>query len=154
MTNPNDPYGIIPRGVAVARVKSFDFQIRSMVDYDVNFLRDRVRSEIFVNGHPAGTYAVTALDANDVFGTDRASLQQALETFAPEQERGLVDEFMGLGYRKRVRALEIELKHLRDYVERDRWFHFVPVRRRYAEARLRVLGAWQYLIGSNPEGDL
>ena len=116
-----DKYGIIPYGVQAARVKPFEFQVRTMVDYDMNFMSDRVVSEIFVNGVNTGVYATARVyESYSDYGTRQYELNKMLTDYAPELERIVVDEFMGLGYRERVRALEDRVRHL----TRIRWWHF------------------------------
>lgn len=133
MIDLNHPSNIVPNGIEHATVKPVNFAVRTMVDYDMKYLRDRLRADVFIDGKPAGVYACVA-------GFDGLSAEEALRTLGPEVERQVIDEFMGLGYRKRVRQLEVELRHLRAFVDRDRWFHFVAVRRAYAKARLRASG--------------
>lgn len=137
-TTTHDPYHIVPRNVTHAAVKSFDFQVRTMVDYDVNFLQDRVRSEIFVNGTYCGVYAAAKVD--DSFARD-SDLRRAMEFYGPELERMVVDEFMGLGYRKRVRALEDEVRALKAHINRPRWWQFRPLRREVRNLRSRIAAA-------------
>lgn len=133
-THPMDPYGIIPLGVQVAAVRPFDFQVRTIVDYDVAFMQDRVRSDVFVNGKPVGIYAVAKVD--DGFTRDgRHGLQRALETYGPDLERMVADEFMGLGYRRRVQELEYQVNRLQAMIDRPRWWQFRPVRRRWRTLR-------------------
>lgn len=127
MRHPGDTHGIIPNGASHGMVRPFDFQVRTLVEYDMNFLTDRVRSDIFINGNPAGVYGCVRVDDSE-FGSDREGLQRAMEAYAPDLERSVIDEFMGLGYRRQVRALETELRDLKAYVNRDRWWHFRPVR--------------------------
>lgn len=140
--NPNDTYGIIPRAATAARVTPFEFQVRTLADYDVNYMRDQIRSDIFINGKPAGVYAVAVVD--EAF-TDcgAAGLQEAILRYGPNLERTLVEEFMGLDYRRRVKALERELQALREHVNRPRWWQFHPARRQITAARHRVARAFR-----------
>lgn len=132
----NDLYGIVPRGAITARVTPFDLQIRTLAEYDANYLRDQIRSDLFINGHPAGIYAVAVVD--DAFADlGREGLEEAIRRLGPDLERMLIEEFIGHGYRRRVKVLEDELKALRDHVNRPRWFHFHPVRRVWADIQQR-----------------
>lgn len=130
--HPNDPRNIVPNGVPAggSRVVPFDFAVRTIMDYDVNFLQDRLHSSVFVNGKPTGVYAAMRLD-DDAYRYP----QEALERYAPDLERLVVDEFMGLGYRKQVRELEVQVRALQAYIDRPRWWQFRPVRRRWNAAR-------------------
>lgn len=147
--NPNDPSKIVPRAIqpGASLVRPFEFAVRTIVDYDVNFLQDRVHSSIFVNGHPAGVYAAARVDDYD----GPINPAEAIARYGPDLERMVIDEFMGLGYRKQVRALEAEVRDLKAYIHRDRWFHFRPlrqrVRREVTTARYRLAT----FINPNPE---
>lgn len=128
-----DPYGIVPKGASVAKVSPFEFQVRTLVDYDARFLQDRLHSSIFVNGNPVGVYAAMRL------GEGMAdSPRQALERFGPDLERNVVDEFMGLGYRKQVRDLEDRVNALQAFIDRPRWWQFRPLRREWAKFRRQL----------------
>lgn len=120
-TNPQDPYHIIPRGATAARVTPWAFQVRTLVDYDVNFLQDRIVSQVFIDGQNTGVYSVAKpFD-------DFENPQVLLERYGADTERAVIDEFLGLGYRRRVVDLEREIKGLRerlDHVTRIRWWQF------------------------------
>ena len=131
--NPEDPHGIIPRGATIAAVKSFDFQIRTMVDYDANFMRDRVRCDVFANGKPVGVYAAVAVDDRQ-FEASRTGLRDAMQAYGPQLERSVIDEFMGLGYRRRVQELEDQVRELQAYIHRIRWWQ---LRRKWQARKAR-----------------
>lgn len=122
----SDPRSIIPKAVPPhhERVTDWSFRVRTMADYDMNFLQDRLRSEVFINDQPVGVYSVMCLP--DEVSTDLAA---ALHFFGPKLERNVIDEFMGLGYRRRVGELERELRELKAFVNRDHWWQFRPLRR-------------------------
>jgi hypothetical protein len=118
--NPNDPSKIIPRGCppGTAYVKPFEFAIRVLAEYDMNLLQDRLRADVMVNGQPTGVYAMARVgDGEDV--------REMLEVHGPHLERTVADEFMGLGYRRRVQALENELAALKNHINRRRWWHWL-----------------------------
>ena len=117
MNNPNA--NIIPRGVKPghAYVSPFEFAVRTMIDFDMAFLQDRVRSEVFVNGKPCGVYAAIKVDD----GQYPVSPEEALRRYGPDLERVVVDEFMGLGYRRRVQVLENELAEIKNRLARRWW---------------------------------
>ena len=83
MNNPNA--NIIPRGVKPghAYVSPFEFAVRTMIDFDMAFLQDRVRSEIFVNGKPCGVYAAIKVDDSRY----PVSPEEALRRYGPDLER-------------------------------------------------------------------
>lgn len=119
--HPSSPNAnIIPRGVQPghAYVSPFEFAVRTMVEYDMNFLQDRVRAEVFANGKPVGVYALARVPDE---GTYPMSPEEALRRFGPELERNVIDEFMGLGYRRRVQALENELAEIKNRLNRRWW---------------------------------
>ena len=130
--NPNDPRNIVPRAFPEGSyaVRPFDFAVRTLVDYDANYLRDRLRSEVFINGQPAGVYSCTTIDERMA-----TSPREAIERFGPDLERSVIDEFMGLGYRKQVRELEVQVARLQAHIDRPRWWQFRPVRRRWTALR-------------------
>lgn len=130
--NPNAPERIVPRGVRPdsASVRSFEFAVRTILDYDANFLQDRLCSSIFVNGEPTGVYSCLKVD-DDI----ARSPAQAIERYGPALERSVVDEFMGLGYRKTVRELEARVNALQAHINRPRWWQFRPLRRAFVNAR-------------------
>lgn len=129
----DDPYRIVPRGAMAATVRPLDLQIRTMVEYDVNFMQDRVRADLFAGGHPAGVYAIAAVPRDE-----NMHPQEAIRTFEPELGRMIVDQMLG---HRRHQALVAEVRALRDYIERDRWWQFMPVRRWASNARL-VVRSW------------
>lgn len=133
----NDYDKIVPRAVRPggATVRPLEIAIRTMLDYDANYMQDRIRSEIFINGRYAGVYAATTFNEAP---RDEYERRQVLECYGPELERGLVDEFMGLGYRKRVKALEEQVSRLEAHINRTRWWHFRPVRREWNVFRARL----------------
>lgn len=119
---------IIPSGVTVAAVKDFQFKVRLMADYDATFLQDRLRADVFVNDQPVGVYS--SMRVGDEFSRyGRQGLEEAMRTFGPDLERSVADEFMGLGYRQKVRDLETQLLILEAHINRVRWWQ---VRRRWA----------------------
>lgn len=130
-----DTHNIIPRSIPEggAVVRPFEFQVRTLLDYDVNFLQDRVVSEVFVNGQKAGVYACARVEEYPQTASQR---RHVIEKYGPDLERLVVDEFMGLGYRRQ--ALEAEVATLKAYIHRERWFHFLPVRRRVRSLRERL----------------
>lgn len=129
-----DPHNIVPRGAAVATVKPFEFQVRTLVDYDVTYMQDRVRSDVFVNGKPCGVYACAVVEE---FFSDhgRAGLEEAMRIVGPDLERMVVDEFMGLGYRKRVRELEDKVQKLQAHINRVRWWQLRRIYRGWRMSR-------------------
>lgn len=116
MTDTADRYRIVPRGAMAATVRSFDFEVRTMVDYDMTYLQDRVIADVFVNGKPCGIYATVRC------GDHTGHPQELLEHFGPDLERVVVDEFMGLGYRRKVATLEAEVAALKAHINRPRWW--------------------------------
>lgn len=110
------------RDFNVKRVTPFNFSVVTEVDYDVNFMRDRLVSRVFVNDNYAGVYSAMALG-------EEVSADYALQHFGPDIERGLVDQFMGLGYRKQVRDLQRQVADLQAHINRVRWWQ---IRRRWA----------------------
>lgn len=133
--NLNDPRNIVPNSIppGSSAVRPFEFAVRTIVDYDMNFLQDRLRSDVFVNGQPAGVYACMRID--DRLARDP---REAIERFGPDLERMVVDEFMGLGYRKQVRELEVQVRALQAHIDRPRWWQLRPVRRRWVAARTAI----------------
>lgn len=131
-----DTYGIVPRGASAAMVKPVDIQIRTIAEYDISYLRDRLRADLFINGLPAGIYAVADIsDELERPGAD--SLESIMRAWAPGLEQMIISEMFG---HKRHEALKAELAALRDYVERDRWFQFLPARRWLRNEWLRFTG--------------
>lgn len=128
-----DTYNIIPRGVSPSQavVRNLDFQIRTLAEYDVCFMQDRLRADLFVNGKPTGVYAIAAL-GEEFTRHGQYGLQRAMETFGPDLERMVVDELIGHKYRKMVDGLEAEIEALKAHVKRVRWWQ---VRRRLAARR-------------------
>jgi len=153
MTNPNDPSKILPRAIppGYGNVRPFEFAVRTLIDYDMNFMQDRIVSEIFINGQPAKVYSVARI--NESVGSPEEA-QHVMALYGPELERAVIDQFMGLGYRQQVRDLEREVRDLKAYINRPRWFHFRPVRRevRIFRARLGEMFA-AVAKGISPKGD-
>lgn len=135
--NPNDPRNIVPIAVqeGAYAVRPFEFAVRTIVDYDVAFMQDRVHSSIFINGKPAGVYAAARVD--DRFDGP-FNPAEAIARYGPDLERMVIDEFMGLGYRKRVRELEREVRDLKAHIDRPRWWQFRPARREWRAFRARI----------------
>lgn len=123
MPRPDDPYRIVPQGAMAATVRPLDLQVRTIVEYDVLYMQDRVRADLFANGLPLGIYAIAAVGRDDVM-----SPAEALRVFGPELERMIVEEFMGLGYRRRIKDLEDQVQRLHEDVHRERWWQFRPQR--------------------------
>jgi hypothetical protein len=119
-THPNDHAKIVPNGIwpEFAYVKPLDFAIRVIAEYDMDFLEDRLRADVFVNGQPTGVYAMARVGDGDV--------REALERHGPHLERSVAEAFMGLGYRERVRDLENELAALKNHIHRKRWWQRLP----------------------------
>lgn len=122
--NHNIVPAAIPPGGAV--VRPFEFQIRTLLDYDVTFMQDRIHSSIFVNGQPCGVYAAARVDEQP---RDQWERTEVIRRYAPELERMVVDEFMGLGYRRQVQDLQREIDALKAHINRVRWWQ---LRRRWA----------------------
>lgn len=137
MTDLNDPRKIVPQAIqeGAYAVRPFDFAVRTIVDYDATFLQDRVHSSIFINGQPAGVYAAARVD--DRFDGP-FNPAEAIARYGPDLERMVIDEFMGLGYRKRVRELEAQVARLQAHIDRPRWWQFRPVRREWRRLRARI----------------
>lgn len=134
-TNPNAYEKIVPRAIPPggAVVRPFEFAVRTLVDYDVNYLTDRVVSSVFVNGHPSGVYATMRIEESPTTPGDYANV---LDQYGPDLERLVIDEFMGLGYRKELRAAQRQIEELQDridHLERPRWWHL-----RHQVGRLRA----------------
>lgn len=123
----------VPRSIsAIAgchQITSFNFSVRTLLDYDATFLSDRIVSEIFINGIKAGPYSAMRIEESPRNEWER---RDVIARYAPEMERGLIDEFMGLGYRRRVRELEDSLAALQMHVNRVRWWQ---VKRRLAHRK-------------------
>lgn len=146
MTNPNDPFGVIPRGAHVAQVRPLAVQVRTMVEYDAGYMRDRVRADLFFNGHQAGVYAVAMIEDSPGFlgAGGSAYLQRAMEEHAPGLEQMIVDELVGHSYRRRVVDLERQVQGLHDtvaHLTRPRWWQWRTVRDRLFALRQRVSDA-------------
>ena len=117
--NLNDPRNIVPRAFPPGSydVRPLEFAVRTVVDYDPNYLRDRVHASIFINGQPSGIYAARAIeDSNWV------DPREVLVSHAPRLEQEVIREFMGIDYRDRIKALEAEVALLREHINRPRWW--------------------------------
>lgn len=122
------PHAQIPVG-ATGRILPLNIEVRSLLEYDVDYMRDQVRSEVFINGMPTNVSAVAVADDIYNFTYNFAGAREAFLRLAPEVERMAVQEFVGVDHRRRLDALRRQYLDLRDYVERDRWWQFQPVRR-------------------------
>jgi len=139
VTDPSHP-GIVPRSVPPqnARLTTLSLVIRTMADYDMNFLQDRLVSDLWINGKPTGIHAVTRLPDEVVRGSDASD---AIRFFGDDLEQALIEEFVGTQYRQKVQVLEGIVRDLQDFVERDRWWQFMPVRRWTRNFWLRLRNA-------------
>jgi hypothetical protein len=154
-----DRHNIIPRGVSHGAVIPLDLQCRITTDYDIRFMQDRIRADIFINGQPTGHYSQAVVDDRD-FGYPGALLD-AMERYAPDLQRAAIDEFVGYNLRRKVEAhedrvaylnhktdslgsasdehwarlnsLETEVRALRAIVSRPRW---------YKRAALKLASWW------------
>lgn len=119
---------IVPRNLppSSVRVSAVNFRLRTIVDYDAAYLRDRVVTDLFMNDTPTGIHAIAQVDGWKV------SPGQAIEQHGPDLERLVIEEFMGLGYRRRVEKLEAALCELQQHVDRVRWWQ---LRRRWTAWR-------------------
>lgn len=118
------------------RRTGFNFEVRSIVDYDANYLRDRVVSRVFVNDKETGIYAAMALD--DEVIKSAIDVPLALERFGEDLERSVIDEFLGLRFREQVTDAHREIRKLQErinHLERTRWWH---LRVHLKAARLRA----------------
>lgn len=107
----NDPHSIIPQGVTHGAVIPLDLQVRITTDYDIAFLEDRVVAEIFINRQPTGCRAVAKVDDRE-FDYRGDGLMRAMERYGPDLQRMAVEEFLGLGLRRKVDALEGQVTSL------------------------------------------
>lgn len=112
---------IVPKSFppGTSTVRPFEFAVRTLLDYDATFLTDRVHSSVFVNGKPTGVYAAVKIEESP---RGEWECRQVLERYGPDLERVVVDEFMGLGYRRRVAELEAQVQHLHAHINRIRWW--------------------------------
>jgi hypothetical protein len=123
--NPtSDPRSIVPRGVPadLARVTTVDFRVRCLAEYDIEYLIDRVRADLFINDQPTGIYSVVRVPEN-------VDVREALHTFGPSLEANVIERFVSAP--ARVEALEArvrDLSELVDFMMRPKWWH---LRRRF-----------------------
>lgn len=95
-----DPDHIIPRGAMASEILPVALQIRLVVEYDTRYMQDRVRADLFANGHPLGIYAIAA-------DQSAAHPSELIPRYGPDLERMVLGELgMALGSRERLDALE------------------------------------------------
>jgi len=106
-----DPDRIIPRGAMASEIRPVALQIRYIVEYDVRYMEDRVRADLFANGHPLGIYAVAAT-RDDVHPSD------LIPRYGRDLERLVLGELSkGLGTSSRVADLEAVVVLLNGQIE-------------------------------------
>lgn len=148
--NTYDPNAhIIPRG-AYGIVQPVGIAVRYLLEYDVRYMQDRLRADLFVNGSPVGIYAVAALGDDFVsysYGSGQSGPQAAAEAVrrhGADLERMVMDELVGHSYRRRVQDLEEMVRALAaPKPPRPRW---------YRRAWLRVYGSWLGMWGTAGDG--
>lgn len=113
-----DPDHIIPRGAMASEIRPVALQIRYIVEYDVRYMEDRVRADLFANGHPLGLYAVAAT-------RDDVHPSELIPRYGRDLERLVLGELSkGLGLSSRVDNLEAQVQRLHDelrVLRRPRW---------------------------------
>ena len=131
----NDPNGIIPKGSWAARVVPLNIQIRTMAEYDIDYMRDRIVSEVFVNRTPTRIRAV-AMAADEACFRGAQGMQDEVDRLAPELERMVIDELSGRPLRAKIETLEKQARWaddrivtlrdqvdtLEDHIHRIRWW--------------------------------
>lgn len=95
-----DPDHIIPRGAMAAEIRPVALQIRYMVEYDANYMQDRVRADLFANGQPLGIYAVAA-------SHDFDDPRELIPRYGRDLERAVLNQLsVGLTVSPRIDDLE------------------------------------------------
>jgi hypothetical protein len=107
----DDPHNIIPRGVSHGAVIPLDLQVRLTTEYDVRYMQDRIRADVFINRQSTGIYSVAAIDDRE-FGYGPDGLLRAMERYGPDLQRAAIDEFVGYNLRRKVSDLETQNNHL------------------------------------------
>lgn len=132
MSDLNAYEKIVPRAIPEggATVKTFDFAVRTLLDYDASWMSDRVHASIFIDGKPTGIYSSKHIDEMPGSADERAG---ALELHGKAVERVAIDAFLDTGWREETVQLGREIRTLLEriaYLERVRWWQ---LRRRVAD---------------------
>jgi hypothetical protein len=124
---------LIPKGASFGRVRMFEFAVRTIVDYDTSYMSDRLVTTTYISGVPTGHYS-TVMDTSSL-GLAGGGL---LGEFGDMTERRVIDALLELGYEKELREREETIRHLVEFMNRPRWYHFPRVRREWRIFRLRL----------------
>lgn len=122
---------IIPQSIRPheARITELPVRIRHIVEYDIRYMQDRVRSDLFIGDHMTGIYAATVVP-------EFMDPQRVLGTMTLDAERAIVELLASTDLRETVRKqgtridiLKAQIAILEDHTHRPRWWQ---VRRLWA----------------------